>query len=190
MEDKEIIGLLFGRSEEGLRALKIKYSKLYRSVLVGILGNDADSDECENDLLIAVWNSIPPNSPEYLSAYLCRIARNVAINRYKKENRKKRNAGETVIIDELEECIPNVDGGGYENDAVIDSQIISRVIDIFLEGLDSETRVLFVRRYMYAESVASLAERFRLGERYVSVKLFRARKRLKKALEKEGIYDV
>ena len=190
MEDKEIIGLLFGRSEEGLRALKTKYSKLYRGVLVGILGNNADSEECEDDLLIAVWNSIPPNSPEYLSAYVCRIARNIALNRYKRDNRKKRNAGENIVIDELEECIPNMDGDGYENDAAIDSQIISRVIDSFLEGLDAETRVLFVRRYMYAESVTSLAERFGLSERYISVRLFRARKGLKKALEKEGICDV
>ena len=190
MEDREIIGLLFQRSEDGLNELKRKYSKLYRSILNGVLANAEDSEECENDLLIAVWNSIPPNSPEYLSAYICKIARNVAINRYKKDKRKKRDGGELVLIDELEECIRLPYSDGYENDAMIDSQIISRVIDGFLEALDVETRVLFVRRYMYAEGVGMLAERFGLSERYVSVKLFRVRKRLKRALEKEGIYDV
>ena len=40
---------------------------------------------------------------------------------------------------------------------------------------------------MYLESVADLARRFELDENRVSVKLYRARKKLKKVLEKEGI---
>lgn len=190
MEDREIIELLFERSEEGLKELEKKYSKLYRCILRGILVDSGDAEECENDLLVAVWNSIPPNSPEYLSAYLCKIAKNIAINRYKKDKRKKRDGGLAVLLDELEECLPFVDGDGYECDDKYDSQIISRVIDDLIAGLDSETRILFVRRYMYAESVSSLAERFALSERYISVKLFRVRKKLKKALEREGIYGV
>ena len=41
-----------------------------------------------------------------------------------------------------------------------------------------------------ADIFEALAERFGLSERYISVRLFRARKGLKKALEKEGICDV
>ena len=190
MEDREIIGLLFERSEDGLKELERKYAKLYRSVLNGILADKGDAEECENDLLVAVWNSIPPNAPEYLSAYLCRIAKNIAINRYKRDSRIKRDGGLAVLLDELEDCLPQIDGGGYDNEAKYDSQIISEVIETLLGTLDTETRVLFVRRYMYGESVSSLAERFGIGERYISVKLFRVRKRLKKELEKEGIFDV
>ena len=190
MEDIEIIGLLFGRSEDGLRELSKKYSKLYRNVLKGILADVGDVEECENDLLVAVWNSIPPNSPEYLSAYVCRIARNIAINRYRSGSRQKRDGGVPVLIDELEECLPQTNGDGYDIESKFDSLIITKVIDSVLAELDVETRVLFVRRYMYAESVTSLAERYGLSERYISVKLFRVRKKLKKELEKEGIYDV
>ena len=190
MEDREIIELLFARSEEGLKELEKKYSKLYRGILRGVLEDIGDTEECENDLLVAVWNSIPPNYPEYLSAYLCRIARNIAINRYKMGRRQKRDGGINVLLDELEECLPQIDGDGYDNDAKYDAQIISDVLNLFLHELDAETRVLFIRRYIYAESVTSLAERFDMSERYIAVKMFRARKRLKKALEKEGIYDV
>lgn len=190
MEDREIVCLLFERSEDGLEELEKKYSKLYRGIFNGILADIGDAEECENDLLVALWNSIPPNRPEYLSAYVCRIARNIAINRCKKEKRQKRNGGIFVLIDELEECLPQINGDGYENEAKFDSQIISRVIDSLISNLDAETRVIFVRRYMYGESVASLAERFGYSERYVSVKLFRVRKKLRAALEREGIYDV
>ena len=61
------------------------------------------------------------------------------------------------------------------------------VLSDFLRDLDPETEILFVRRYMYLESVAELARRFELDENRVSVKLYRARKKLKKVLEKEGI---
>ena len=57
MEDAEIINLLFRRSEDGIRAIEAKYSKLYRSILKGILGDDDDTDECANDLLLAIWHS-------------------------------------------------------------------------------------------------------------------------------------
>jgi len=188
MEDIKIIGLLFERSEEGLLELKKKYSGLYRSVLMGILGDDSDVEECESDLLFAVWNSIPPNSPESLSAYVCRIARNIGINRYKKEKRKKRDGGISVLLDELEDILPQLDGEGYENDSKYDSQIITRIIEEMLSEIDAEARVLFVRRYIYTESVKALSDRFGLSERYIAVKLFRVRKKLKKKLEKEGIY--
>ena len=188
MEDTKIIELLFERSEDGIIELKKKYSRLYRGVLGGILGDNGDVEECENDLLVAIWNSIPPNNPEHLSAYLCRIARNIGINRYKRESRQKRDGGIAVMLDELEECLPQIDGNGYDNESTYDSEIISQVIERTLSELDAEARVLFVRRYIYAESVKRLAERFGLSERYIAVKLFRVRKKLKKELEKEGVY--
>ena len=56
-----------------------------------------------------------------------------------------------------------------------------------LKEVNPETEILFVRRYVYLESVADLAKRFDMAENRVAVKLYRARKKLKKYLEKEGI---
>ena len=65
--------------------------------------------------------------------------------------------------------------------------MLSRVLSDFLRSLDGETEVLFVRRYLHMESVAELAEQFGMSENHVSVKLYRARKRLKERLRREGI---
>lgn len=61
------------------------------------------------------------------------------------------------------------------------------ILSDFVRSLNPETQVLFVRRYVYLESVASLAERFGLSENHVSVRLYRARKALRKTLEQEDI---
>ncbi|MBR2459664.1 MAG: sigma-70 family RNA polymerase sigma factor [Clostridia bacterium] len=188
MDDLTIIRLLHERSEEGLVHLKDKYSRLYKGVLNGILGETADIEECENDVLLAVWNTIPPNSPHYLSSYICRIARNIGINRYKSNTRQKRGAGECdVMLSELEDCIPD-SFGDHMYDQMEWGQRVNFMLDSFLRGLDAEVRVLFIRRYIFAESVRSLSQRYDIGEKQIALKLFRARKKLKKMLEKEDIY--
>lgn len=185
MEDQKIIDLLFARSEHALDELSRKYSRLYKGILGNMLCDACDVEECANDVLLAVWNSIPPNRPDRLPAYLCKIARRIGVNRIRYQTRQKRDARYTIMLSELDDCIPDQaapDGQDMEGER------IRAVLSDFLRGLDVETRVLFIRRYIYLEPVASLAERFGLRENHVSVKLLRARKKLKKLLEKEEIY--
>lgn len=183
MEDRYIIELLWERSESALCEVSQKYARLYRSVLREILGDDQDTEECANDLLLALWNSIPPNRPDCLPAYICKLARHIGIDRFRHNTRQKRNTGYTLMLSELEECLPSEPMG----DTQTDSAEIRRILSEFVRRLEPETRILFIRRYIYLESVANLAERFEMSENRISVKLYRARNKLKKALEKEGI---
>lgn len=186
MDDRTIKQLLVERSETALNEISIKYSKLYKGIIRDILNDESDVEECENDLLLALWSSIPPNDPESLSAYICTLSRRIGINRYKYNTRQKRGAGYTLIISELENCIPTSVGesAGLTQER---SEHIKYILSDFIKGLDAETRVLFIRRYIFFESVKSLSERFDLKESAISVKLFRARNKLKKVLKKEGI---
>lgn len=186
MDDKQIKALLFQRSERALTEISAKYSRLYKSVIRETLSDESDVEECANDVLVAIWESIPPNNPDQLSAYICTIARRVAINRYKYNTRQKRNHEYTVMLSELDGCVPkSSDLFGIKTQE--ESREISRVLSEFVRNLDAETRVLFVRRYVYMESIASLSKRFEIKENVISVRLFRARKKLKKVLKKEGI---
>ena len=63
------------------------------------------------------------------------------------------------------------------------SDRIGRVVSDVLRALEADTRILFVRRYFYMESVRTLSERFGMSENVISVKLYRARKKLKKELQ-------
>lgn len=185
LNDAEIVALLFDRDEKALAHLSDKYSALYTSIIRGALSNECDVQECINDLLLGIWNSIPPNHPDNLMAYVAKLARRVGIDRFRHNTRQKRNTGHTVMLSELEESmgeLPSVDA-----DNAADGQALAQTLSSFLSSLDVKTRVLFVRRYVYLESVSSLAQRFEMTENAVSVKLHRARNKLKNLLKKEGL---
>ncbi|MGM9680459.1 MAG: RNA polymerase sigma factor [Eubacteriales bacterium] len=184
MDDEKIVNLLFDRSENALDELSRKYSRLYKGILRETVGNEFDTEECANDVLLAVWNSIPPNRPTSLPAYVCKIARRIGIDRFRYNMREKRCSDCTLPLSEFEDCLPDRETDCDDRDS---DETLKSVLSDFLRSLDTENRILFLRRYFYLESVASLAERFCLSENHVSVKLYRARKKLKKMLEKEGV---
>ena len=81
MEDKQIIELYFARSEEAIGETAKKYGPYCRAIAGHILTNSADVEECVSDTYLALWNTIPPEKPEPLSAYLYRVGRNRALKK-------------------------------------------------------------------------------------------------------------
>lgn len=183
MEDNQIIELYWQRSESAITETSHKYGKLCRHIAMNIVGNFLDAEECENDTYIAVWNAIPPTRPNIFSAFLSRIARNIALNRYEYNKAQKRNNEFDLILSELEECIAdqNTVEKAYEDGAV------SRMIDEFLADLSKEKRIIFVRRYWYSDAVKDIAKRMQISESKVKTVLFRTRKELKEYLAHRGI---
>ena len=168
MEDTAIIRLFQERSQQAIAELSQKYGKLCQSLSRRILNNEEDAKECVNDTWLGVWNSIPPQTPNPLVSYVCRITRNLSVKRLRHNMAAKRNSYYDVSLAELEE---------WE---------VTKGLERFLRELDTGSRVMFVKRYWYAESVAQIAETFGMKENSVSVKLMRLRKKLRKKLEKEG----
>lgn len=184
MEDSKIIELLFDRSEQGITELSGKYGPACRKIAENILNNHSDAEECVNDAYLAVWNTIPPKNPDTLYSYVCRIVRNIAIKKYHSNTAKKRNSFYDVALDEIKECFPS--SQSVENE--IESLEIAQAIDRFLETIDKQSRVLFVRRYYFSDSIEALANIFKTSRHNVSVRLSRIRKKLKKHLMKEGVF--
>lgn len=69
----------------------------------------------------------------------------------------------------------------------MDCRELRRILERFLEGLSKESRLIFLRRYLYVESVAEIAQRYGISESKVKTQLHRTRKKLHTCLEKEGI---
>ena len=181
MDDLQIISMLFERSETAIAELRQKFGGLCRSVISNILSDRRDVEECISDTYMRVWNSIPPQRPARLDGYLARIARNTALDRYDYNMAGMRNTALTVVYEELEGCLPS---GDEETDAVEFRFFINR----FLRGLPKETRVMFIRRYWYGETVAEIASACGCGEEKVKSSLFRTRNKLREAMIKEEIY--
>lgn len=182
LEDSQIIELFFARVEQAIVELSAKYGTSCGRIARNILKNDLDAEECVNDTYLAVWNTVPPQKPDPLRTYVFRIVRNIAIAKYHSNTSMKRNSYYDVALEELEGCLfasPTVE-------QEIEAKELSWLLDGFLATLDREGRVLFVRRYWYADSISEIAERFQISENNVSVRLSRIRKKLKKYLKKEG----
>lgn len=183
MNDKDIIQLYLNRDQQALSATAKKYGKYCTSIANNILGNREDAEECVNDTWLNTWNSIPPNRPAILSAFLGRITRNLAFNKYKYNHVKKRGNGEiTVVLDELAECVSGLDDVEQE----IDRRELVKAINAFLSTLKPQKRNLFISRYWYSDSISSIARRYEMTESNVSTTLNRLRLKLKKYLLERG----
>ena len=184
MNDHEIIALFFARQEKAISATADKYGRYCHTVAYNILFNRSDAEECVNDTYLGAWNSIPPQRPNHLAAYLGKITRNLALNRYKRNSVAKRGSGQVEIaLSELENCIP--DNAGVEQ-AVEDAVIVS-VINRFLYADSPKNRNIFIRRYWYLCTIREIADSYEMSESNVKVLLVRMRSELKKQLEKEGV---
>ena len=183
MDDTKIIELFFCRSEQAISELAAKYGRVFLNLSENITGDRADAEECVNDAYLGVWNSIPPEKPEQLLSYTCRIVRNISVSRYRKNTAVKRRCNYERALDELSESLSSPDTA----ESAISENELAQAINDFLGRLDTETRVMFVRRYFYSESVSDIARRLKTNSRTVSQKLFRARERLKVYLAGKGI---
>ena len=105
MEDSKIIELFFARSEQAIIELSKKYEMICKKIAKNILNNMLDAEECVNDAYLGMWNTIPPQNPNPLLAYVSRIVRNIAIAKYHSNTAIKRNSFYDMALDELESCL-------------------------------------------------------------------------------------
>ena len=139
MDDKKIISLFFERSEEAIAQTSKKYGALSYSIAYTILENREDSEECVNDSYLALWNSIPPNKPHSLSAYIAKITRNISLNRKKEMYAKKRGGGETdAVLDEVEHILTDTSD-------ILDEIVMKDTLNRFLSGLGTKKRKIFMQ---------------------------------------------
>ena len=178
--DGEIVELYFARDEQAIAETDKKYGKVCMQVSMNIVASRPDAEECVNDGYLKTWNAIPPARPNSLCAFVCRIVRNLSINRLRDMRAERRNRDLTLSLEELESCI-SVDESRAD--------ILPGLISAFLEGLDETDRKLFMGRYFHATPVKSLAETYGLTPNAVSLRLHKTRERLRLHLE-EGGYTV
>ena len=178
MDDKQIIALFFERSEQAISALAQSHGGPVRRVALNILGDPEDAEECVNDTWLQAWNAIPPAKPSILSAFLTRITRNLALDRFRAKRRQKRDEGFTVMLSELGDCIPAPEEG--------DATELLGYIKEFLREQDEIDRNLFVGRYFHAYEVQRMAEGYGLTPNAVSLRLYKTREKLRVYLQERG----
>ena len=154
MTDEKIVELYWERSEEAIKETDKQYGRYFHNIAKEILQDEEDAKEIVNDTYLKAWNSIPPERPKPLKAFLGRITRQLSINRLERNKAQKRGGGQYLLaLDELAECIPDSSGS---KDFASDIDL-SDTINRFLRGLPIEQRRVFIKRYWYMSSIADTA---------------------------------
>lgn len=183
MEDREIIMLLGQRRESALDIILRQYGKMLRSFAGRILPTSQDAEECVNDALLDIWNTIPPKSPHSVASYAAMLARRRAVDKLRRMTAKKRGGGVYLVaLDELEECIP------AQASCREDTEALREAINSFLASLSAADRFLFVGRYFALESIESLAEGSHVTKNTVNIRLSRMRGKLKSWLKEREVF--
>ncbi len=182
MEDGMIVDLYFQRDEHAIRETEIKYGHLCYSVAQNVLNNVGDAEECTNDTYLALWNAIPPERPQNLKAFVCKIARNIALKKLEYNTAAKRSSNCVISLSELDETLPD-HSYRYE----IEEAALGEMISAFLRDEKECARNVFIRRYYFYDGVSEIANMYGYSESKVKSMLYHTRNRLKKFLIERGV---
>ena len=175
MEDVQIIDLYWLRDERAIGETDAKYGSFCHRIAMNILHSFQDSEECVSDAYGRCWDTMPPQRPESLRAYLGAILRNLSISRYRAAHAQKRFGGAEVLLSELADCVPSPDNVQRSVEAEELGELIAR----WLRKLEREDR--------NGDGVKELAEELGVRPNALTKRLLRLREALRRELEREGV---
>ncbi len=184
IDDEKIIEMFFGRSEQGIRELDIKYGKVCHNLSYHIVGSRQDAEECVNDAYLGAWNAIPPARPNPLFENRSEHFTQNLLEKGSCQTKRPLHDCFTIALEEIEACIaaPNT------VEAEIEAKELARIIEAFLDTLTTENRIIFMRRYWFSDSYKDIAEFMGLSEKNISVRLTRIREKMKQYLIEREVF--
>ncbi len=183
MDDASIIELFIARDERAIAEVGAKYGALCRGVAQSVLGDPGDAEEVFSDVLLTLWNNIPPEKPDSLKAYAMAITRRRALKALRDGSTKKRGGGiASEPLDELSEILPSRESV----ESSVEANELKTLINRWLGSLNKEDRALFLRRYWYEDTVSELAQKLGCTPQRTAKRLGTLRRKLRTYLEREG----
>lgn len=174
---------LYRHEETALETVSKQYGRLLRGLAFRITGSESDAEECVNDALLDLWNAVPPDRPVHVLAYVSMLVRRRAVDRVRYKTASCRGGDEYEgSMEELSECLADPQG-----ESTLETIVIRECLQRFLDRLPEDDRTVFMLRYFRCLSNAEIAESCGLRESAVVMRLVRIRKKLKRALEEDGI---
>lgn len=184
LSDDTIIELFWERDERAISETDLKYGNYLFAIAFNILKNREDGEECLNDTYLKTWNAIPPAKPQVLRAFLAKIARTTALDRYDERNRQKRIPAELCesLSADFETFLTDTD---LEKE--LEAKEIGRIISAYLDSVSDKKLYAFMSRYFFVMPLEEIARRMGCSLSWVNKTLASMKKELRARLEKEGI---
>lgn len=184
MDDSKIIELYWLRDQEAIAQTDMKYGRLCRSISLNIVSDFRDSEECVEDTYMAAWNSMPPQRPRHLNAWLAVVVRKLSLMRLRSSYAKKKGGG---TIDLVFEELGDTFASDFSVEREYEGKELAESIAGFLPKLSQDDRRIFLCRYWLFAPVEDIARRLGCSKNRVAASLFRSRQKLRKYLMEEGL---
>ena len=182
--DEKIVDLYWQRDPDAIQKTDQQYGPLLRNVAYNILFDAQDCEECQNDVYLKIWNTIPSTRPPKFYAYLMQIMRQIAIDRYREKSRKKRIPSQlTISLEELEAM-----GGAPSVEEVYEAKEVGKLISDYVRSLNKRQRYIFFDRYYMAEPVEKTAADLAISVRTAYYEIEKIRQGLQAHWERNGVH--
>lgn len=175
-------GIVLGKKRGCHKRNGCRYGRKLNTLAKNILLSREDAEESVSDTYMETWKTIPPHRPKYFFAFLASICRHLSLNRLDWNMAAKRKAEVVLLTEEMELCIPDT-----SLERTMRGKELGRILDAFLESLPKDSRLIFLRRYWYVDTIAEIAQRYGMTESKVKMQLSRTKEKLRTYLEKEEI---
>ncbi|WP_051931965.1 sigma-70 family RNA polymerase sigma factor [Clostridium sp. KNHs214] len=177
MNDKELIKRLKNSDTKALDVLVDKYANLIFKIAYSVLNERSLSEECTNDVLLKVWNSIDKfnKSEDKFKSWIIVISKYTAVDLLRKEKKH----GQNILLDE-ELLVEN-----SLVESVLEQKETRDLIIDEINKMDEVNKKICIKRFFLMEPIREIGKALGLSESAINNRLFRERKKLKCALEKE-----
>ncbi|MBY0083626.1 RNA polymerase sigma factor [Brevibacillus brevis] len=183
-DDRELIEQILAGNHQLYSQIIDRYKGKIVTYLYKMIGNMPDAQDLAQDVFTKTFYLLKDYRPEHkFSSWLYRIASNHCLD----EIRRRKRTEQTAIVEEqiVDPETPETTLLKKERDAQLERSIML---------LDEEYREVFVLHYLKRLSYREISERLSLTESAVQMRLFRARKEMKKSLTKTmgggDVYDM
>lgn len=185
IDDEQIIELYWQRNENAIQETDKKYGQFLFRIAYNILHDRLDCEECQNDTYLDVWKAIPPTRPTVFPAFITKIMRRIALDRYKEKTAKRRIPSEyTVSMEDIKDTL-------HSNETV-DSEYaaeeLGKIISDYIRSLTDRQRYIFIDRFYLAESVDTIASDLAISVPTVYREIDKIKHGLKTYLESKEVY--
>ena len=182
-EEEKLLRLFQARDEQALKAAEQQYGRLCRTMAYRILGDRQDAEECANDVLMKLWENIPPAAPRSLTAYISGLTRNHALNMLTAKHTAKRGGQQyEAALDELSPYLKSDE----DMEDRLDTIALQDAVNRFLNALPEETGMIFLARYYAMQPIKEIAAAHSSTVGRVQMILKRTKEKLRAFLKEEG----
>ena len=185
IDDEQIIELYWQRNENAIQETDKKYGQFLFRIAYNILHDRLDCEECQNDTYLDVWKAIPPTRPTVFPAFITKIMRRIALDRYKEKTAKRRIPSEyTVSMEDIKDTL-------HSNETV-DSEYaaeeLGKIISDYVRSLTDRQRYIFIDRFYLAEPVETIAADLSISVSTIYREIENIKQDLKTYLERNEVY--